>query len=112
MIELKSARICGSELHFYRSSNDELDGNYGKIVSHKPAGIVIQTGNAVSKFKVGDRVTINHTLGCGHCQYCHLGETVLCSTGKGMALADAGANTNVLKLLEDACLELSENISF
>ena len=29
-----------------------------------------------------------------------------------MALADAGANTNVLKLPENACLELLENISF
>ena len=29
-----------------------------------------------------------------------------------MALADAGANTNVLKLPENACLELPENISF
>ena len=88
-----------------------MGARYGKIVGHEPAGIVIQTGNAVSKFKVGDRVTVNHTLGCGHCQYCHQGETVLCLTGKGMALADAGANTNVLKLPENACLELPENIS-
>ena len=29
-----------------------------------------------------------------------------------MALADAGANTNILKLPENACLELPENISF
>ena len=29
-----------------------------------------------------------------------------------MALADAGANTNLLKLPENACLELPENISF
>ena len=88
-----------------------MGARYGKIVGHEPAGIVIQTGNAVSKFKVGDRVTVNHTLGCGHCQYCHQGETVLCLTGKGTALADVGPNTNVLKLLENACLELPENIS-
>ena len=71
LVDIVSAGICGSDLHFYRSSPDELGVCYGKIVGHEPAGIVIQTGNAVSKFKVGDRVTVNHTLGYGHCQYCH-----------------------------------------
>ena len=66
LIEVKAAGIGGSDLHFYRSSPDELGARYGKIVGHEPAGIVIQTGSAVSKFKVGDRVTVNHTLGCGH----------------------------------------------
>ena len=61
LIEVKAAGICGSDLHFYRSSPDELGVRCGKIVGHEPAGIVIQTGNAVSKFKVGDRVTVNHT---------------------------------------------------
>ena len=71
LIEVQAARICGSDLHFYRSSPEELGARYGKIVGHEPAGIVNKTANAVSKFKVGDRVTVNHTLGYGHCQYCH-----------------------------------------
>ena len=71
LIEVKAAGICGSDLHFYRSSPDELVARHGKIVGHEPAGIVNKTGNAVSKFKIGDRVTVNHTLGYGHCQYCH-----------------------------------------
>ena len=53
LIEVKSAEIYGSDLHFYRSSSDKLGAHYGKIVGHEPAGIIIQTGNAVSKFKVG-----------------------------------------------------------
>ena len=73
LIEVKAATICGSDLHFYRSSPEELGARYGKIVGHELAGIVIQTRNAVSKLKVGDRVTVNHTLGYGHRQYCHQG---------------------------------------
>ena len=51
-------------------------------------------------------------LGCDYCYYCHYGEIVLCSTERRMALADAGANTNVLKSLENIFLEFPENISF
>ena len=73
LIEVKAARICGCDLQFYRASPEELGTRFGKIVGHEPAGIVIQTRNAVSKLKVGDRVTVNHMLGYGHCQYCHEG---------------------------------------
>ena len=84
---------------------------YGKIVDHEPAGIVIQTRNAVSKSKVGgsgDRKP--------HARLWSLPillRRINCPlpTGKGTALADVGANTNVLKLLENACLEFPENIS-
>ena len=41
LIEVKAAGICGSDLHFYRSSLDELGAHYGKIVGHELAGIVI-----------------------------------------------------------------------
>ena len=41
LIDVKAAGICGSDLHFYRSSPDELGARYGKIVGHEPAGIAI-----------------------------------------------------------------------
>ena len=34
LIEVKAAGICGNDLHFYRSSRDELGARYGKIVGH------------------------------------------------------------------------------
>jgi D-arabinose 1-dehydrogenase-like Zn-dependent alcohol dehydrogenase len=54
---------------------------------------------------------LNYMLDCDYCYYCHCGEIVLCSTERRMALADAGANTNVLKALENIFLEFPENIS-
>ena len=37
---------------------------------------------------------------------------IVLSTEKGMVMTDAGANTNVLKSLENIFLEFPENISF
>src|SRR5947209_14159886 len=70
IIRVTSTCICGSDLHL-------LDGfipfmKPGDIMGHEPMGIVEELGPDVdkSKVKVGDRVVIPFTLGCGACFFC------------------------------------------
>ena len=46
LIEIKAAGICGSDLHFYRSTPTELGIRKGLVVGHEPSGIVKKTGFA------------------------------------------------------------------
>jgi alcohol dehydrogenase len=43
------------------------------------AGIVVETGEDVTDFSVGDRVYVNPWLSCGSCAYCRSDEPMLCS---------------------------------
>ncbi|PLX34679.1 MAG: L-idonate 5-dehydrogenase [Hyphomicrobiales bacterium] len=63
--------ICGSDLHYYH------DGGFGPIrvrepiiLGHEVAGIVESTGPNVGKVHSGDRVAVNPSRPCGHCEYC------------------------------------------
>lgn len=53
LVAVKACGVCASELHPWQ------DGGYGfpTRFGHEPAGVVVQTGAAVTGFKPGDRVT-------------------------------------------------------
>jgi len=112
LIEIKAAGICGSDLHLYRSNKKKLGGRYGQVIGHEPSGQIIHKGIGVKKFNEGDRVTINHIIGCDNCKYCFQGETVLCSKNKGIAAVGYGGDTNYLILPENSCIPLHKRISY
>jgi L-iditol 2-dehydrogenase len=76
LIQVKACGICGSDVHGY-------DGSTGRrippiIMGHEAAGVISKVGPDVRSFKVGDRVTFDSTVSCGHCAYCLVGEVNLC----------------------------------
>ena len=78
IIEVSSAAICGSDLHLYELLGPFLDK--GDVLGHETMGTVVETGSAVTRLKVGDRVVIPFTIACGECFMCHHGLQSQCET--------------------------------
>lgn len=68
IIRVTSTAICGSDLHLFDGFVPMMKS--GDIIGHEPMGVVVETGSAVSKLKVGDRVVVPFTIACGHCWFC------------------------------------------
>ena len=82
LVRLLAVGICGSDLHWY------LDGRIGhtaagfpQVLGHEPVAEVICIGPGVTSHKEGDRVVIEPTISCGHCEYCLAGAHNLCING-------------------------------
>ena len=76
LIRVAACGICGSDVHGY-------DGTSGRrippiVMGHEAAGVVAATGEGVSSFSTGDRVTFDSTVYCGECAFCRRGEVNLC----------------------------------
>jgi L-iditol 2-dehydrogenase len=76
LVSVQACGICGSDIHGY-------DGSSGRripplVMGHEAAGVVTKAGPAVTKFKVGDRVTFDSTVSCGKCSNCRSGRINLC----------------------------------
>ncbi len=112
VMRVKSAGICGSDLHFYRSTPEELGIRRGVIIGHEPSGIVQEVGPGVSHFRPGDRIAVNHTVGCGYCEYCLAGEAVLCTENIGIAAAGYGGDTEYTLMPAGNCFHLPAELSF
>jgi threonine dehydrogenase-like Zn-dependent dehydrogenase len=84
LINVRSAGICGSDLHRYRGANPwrtETEAPaQGRQNGHELAGDVAAIGSGVSGLSIGQRVGIEpeHLIGCGRCSYCRRGDTHLC----------------------------------
>ena len=68
--------ICGSDLHM--SADPEAGYRPGVTPGHELAGEVVAVGSAVSRLRVGDRVTAMAVLGCGRCAACAAGDPFGC----------------------------------
>ena len=68
LILVKTVGVCGSDLHLFEGTH--AFRKPPAILGHEVAGDVIKVGKDVTKFKVGDRVTVEPHLGCGTCEFC------------------------------------------
>ena len=90
LVKLRSVGICGSDMHWY------LDGSiygmpaaYPQVLGHEPAGEVAAVGSGVTQLKIGDRVSIEPTISCGHCEWCLKGQHNNCMASRFMGSPQA-----------------------
>src|SRR4029079_2194658 len=76
IVKITSAAICGSDLHIYGGHGFSPDTGYS--IGHEAIGDVIAVGDDVDRFKVGDRVLLPGSVGCGHCDACARSMTFAC----------------------------------
>ena len=76
IVRLTMSAICGTDLHFVRGTFSGVAT--GQILGHEGVGIVERVGAEVRTIKVGQRVIIPSTVGCGHCQFCEQGFFAQC----------------------------------
>ncbi|KHO22084.1 zinc-binding dehydrogenase [Mycolicibacterium setense] len=95
IVQVLSAAICGSDLHFY-------DGDYPLFapipLGHEAVGTVVETGPGVRSVAVGDQVLVSSVAGCGRCAGCATHDPVTCIDGPRIFGAGAlgGAQSELL----------------
>jgi len=73
LVEMKACGICGSDLmDWYLEKRAPL------VLGHEPSGVIVEAGEEVEDFKVGDRVFVHHHVACLTCHYCIHGDYTLC----------------------------------
>lgn len=76
IIEVKASGICRSDWHGWMGHDSDI--HLPHIPGHELAGIVQAIGQEVKKWKVGDRVTVPFSGGCGKCLQCASGNQQIC----------------------------------
>jgi threonine 3-dehydrogenase len=99
VIRVRKAAICGTDLHI--EAWDEWARKTIPVpmpVGHEFFGVVEAIGREVRGLKVGDRVSGEGHVTCGHCRNCRAGRRHLCRNTEGVGVNRPGAFAELLAL--------------
>jgi L-iditol 2-dehydrogenase len=109
LIEMHSIGICGTDLSVYRGN---LAVRTPVTLGHECAGVVVQTGSDVDRIKVGDRVFVEASWGCGSCAYCRKGLSLHCTHKSALGRTVDGAFAEYVAAPARVVYQIAENVPF
>ncbi|OQY04190.1 MAG: L-threonine 3-dehydrogenase [Bacteroidetes bacterium 4572_117] len=111
LIKVKKTAICGTDLHIYRW--DEWSQKTIKTpmtIGHEYVGTIAEMGGGVTDFKIGDRVTGEGHIACGHCRNCRRGRKHVCENTIGIGVNRNGVFAEYVSVPSSNVMKMSENI--
>lgn len=111
IIKVKKSAICGTDLHIYLW--DEWAARTIKTpmtIGHEYMGYIEAMGNGVKNLKLGERVTGEGHLACGHCRNCRRGKKHVCENTVGIGVNIDGSFAEYVKVPAENVIPLDERI--
>lgn len=92
LVKVKKTAICGTDVHIYNWDK----WAQGTIpvpmhVGHEFAGEIVELGSEVKGLEIGQRVSAEGHITCGHCRNCRAGQRHLCRNTEGVGVNRPGA---------------------
>jgi S-(hydroxymethyl)glutathione dehydrogenase/alcohol dehydrogenase len=78
LVRFVASGLCHSDDHL---RTGDIPVRYPIVGGHEGAGIIEETGSAVSGLRPGDHVVCSFLPVCGHCRFCARGLSNLCDLG-------------------------------
>lgn len=111
LIRVRKGSICGTDVHIYKW--DTWAQNtipVPMIVGHEYVGTVAALGSEVRGFQIGDRVSGEGHVTCGHCRNCRAGRRHLCRNTLGVGVNRPGSFAEYLVLPAFNAFKLPDDI--
>ena len=111
LIKIHKTAICGTDVHIYNWDAWSQKNIMPPLVTgHEYVGEIAELGEEVEGFAIGQRVSGEGHLVCGHCRNCRGGNAQWCSHTKGVGVNRDGAFAEYLCLPASNVVPLSEDL--
>ena len=112
LVKIKKNAICGTDLHIYEWNEwAQHTIKTPMTIGHEYVGEVVEKGRGVKNIKIGDRVTGEGHIACGHCRNCRRGKLHVCENTIGIGVNRDGAFAEYLSLPSENVVHLDDRIS-
>lgn len=112
LIKIRKTAICGTDMHIYNWDEwSQQTIPVPMVVGHEYVGEVVGMGQEVKGFDIGDRVSGEGHITCGHCRNCRAGRRHLCRNTEGVGVNRPGAFAEFLVIPAFNAFKIPHNIS-
>ena len=99
LIKIDRTGICGTDLHIYKWDDwARKTVPLPLVVGHEFVGEIVEIGADVKDFRVGETVSGEGHVVCGHCRNCMAGRRHLCNDTAGIGVTRPGAFAEYIAL--------------
>jgi threonine 3-dehydrogenase len=111
LIRVKKTAICGTDLHIYNwDAWAQKTIPVPMVTGHEFVGVIEKLGSNVTGYKVGDRVSGEGHITCGHCRNCRAGKRHLCRNTIGVGVNRQGCFAEYLAIPYGNAFKIHDSI--
>ncbi len=112
LIKIAKTAICGTDMHIYHwDAWAQKTLQLPMAIGHEYCGRIVAMGSEVRGFAIGDRVSGEGHITCGHCRNCRAGRRHLCRNTVGVGVNRQGCFAEYLVIPASNAFKLSDVIS-
>ncbi len=111
LIRVRQTAICGTDVHIYNWDEwSQKTIPIPMVTGHEFVGVVEDMGANVRGFSVGERVSGEGHIVCGHCRNCRAGRRHLCRNTIGIGVNRDGAFAEFLVLPAENAFQIPDEV--
>ena len=113
VVRVHATGLCLSDWHAWAGHDADIT-TLPHVPGHELAGTIAEVGAGVTKWQVGDRVTVPFVSGCGTCEWCRSGQAQVCpdQTQPGFTHWGSYAELVVLHAADANLVAIPDDVSF
>jgi len=118
VLRVEAAGLCRSDWHAWHGHDNV--SSFPHVPGHEFAGVIAEVGPEVTRWRVGDRVTVPFVCACGRCLVCESGNHQVCPSqwqpgfdgwgGFAEYVALPAADVNLVKLPHDVSFDIAASL--
>ncbi len=110
LIKVHAIGICGTDIHAYYGKHPFISCPI--VLGHEATGEVVELGDAVSGFALGDRVVLRPQSVCGECLPCVEGRSNICNSLRVNGCQFTGTSGEYYAIDEDFAYKIPDSAAY
>lgn len=113
LVKVQATAICGTDLHIMHwSQYAEERVKLPMVFGHELAGDIVEVGDHVTEFQVGDRVAAETHIPCNRCIQCKTNNRHICENMKIIGVHTPGSFAEYIAFSKDCVYKLPDFIDY